>query len=479
MDLTVEGIRSAHRNPLGWAGDPILLSRLISHTSCYTYKRGSQGQQSKHLGVPANVEKRRSIKPTNENNDEDRPPLVVISATLPKGEIETELTTGLMYNISSYVPPHLTLMFALQQALLSLSGSLAVSLLMAEVVCAEDNDEFKAKLLSSTLFMNGVTTFFMVTLGVRTSAIAIILSLYLANRKTVIPMWSRKKSWHLIRYPLHTVFALLIAMAVGWAMCAILTEVGAFSMDRDHKDFYSRTDARTDIIHKSSWFNMPYPGQFGPMRFDISVFVSFMVATVVSILDSYGSSIGAIGLTQVASRYVFIATALIYIVFGLVGKVSAIFITIPYPVLGGILLVMFGVFNGVVLSNLQSVSLSSMRNLAIIGTSLMVGLVIPEWIETYDNTIDTGNKEADNVILALLGNPNLAGGVLACFLDNTIPGTRTERGIAQWETKEEDDSSSKFSEGYEVYNPLFFDKLKHFKMLRFLPFMPAPQEKGV
>ncbi|XP_033758568.1 solute carrier family 23 member 2-like isoform X1 [Pecten maximus] len=362
-------------------------------------------------------------------------------------------------------------------------------------------------------------------LSMMTSTIAIILSLYLANRKTVIPMWSRKKSWHLIRYPLHTVFALLIAMAVGWAMCAILTEAGAFSMDRDHKDFYSRTDARTDIIHKSSWFNMPYPGQFGPMRFDISVFVSFMVATVVSILDSigdyyacaaacnvppppshsvnrgiaveglcsslsgvigcghatttYGSSIGAIGLTRVASRYVFMAAALIYIVFGLVGKVSAIFITIPYPVLGGVLLVMFGVFNGVVLSNLQSVSLSSMRNLAIIGSSLMVGLVIPEWIETYDNTIDTGNKEADNVILTLLGNPNLAGGVLACFLDNTIPGTREERGIALWEAKEEDDPSSKFSEGYEVYNPPLFDKIKHFKMLRFLPFMPAPQEKGM
>jgi len=50
---------------------------------------------------------------------------------------------------------------------LSLSTSLAVSLLVAQVVCAEADEDFKAKLLSSTLFMNGITTLLMVTLGIR------------------------------------------------------------------------------------------------------------------------------------------------------------------------------------------------------------------------------------------------------------------------------------------------------------------------
>ena len=33
-----------------------------------------------------------------------------------------------------------------------------------------------------------------------------------------------------------------------------------------------------------------------------------------------------------------------------------------------------------------------------------------------------GNDKADEVLRILLGNPNMFGGVLACILDNTVPG---------------------------------------------------------
>ena len=55
----------------------------------------------------------------------------------------------------------------LQQALLSLSGNLSVSLLVAETVCAEEDEEFKAQLLGTTLFMSGVTTLLMTYFGIR------------------------------------------------------------------------------------------------------------------------------------------------------------------------------------------------------------------------------------------------------------------------------------------------------------------------
>ncbi|KAJ8317126.1 hypothetical protein KUTeg_005030 [Tegillarca granosa] len=521
----------------------------------------------------------------------------------------------LVYKISDRIPMQLTLLFAMQQALLSLSTGIAVSLLVSQVVCAENNDEIRAKLLSSTLFMNGITTLLMVTVGIRlplyqgatpdyvapllamaeldkdrcnfnrtvisingtnsnstiietneeelqgsllaagaihfiigatglvgvllrfigpvtivptilTAAIAIILSLYLANFKMPIPVWTRKKGCHVIRYPLHQVFAILIALVVGWLVCLILTAAGAFSDDPKSKEFYSRTDSRSEIITKASWFYFPYPGQFGPIGFNISAFVGFVVATIVSILDSigdyyacastcrvppppshgvnrgiaiegfcsalsgavgcghatttYGGNIGAIGLTRVASRWVFVGVSIIYIVFGIIGKISAIFITIPYPVLGGVLIVMFGAFNGVVLSNLKAVDLSSTRNLAIIGTSLLLGLMVPHWVEEYPDVIDTGNKEADNVITMLLGNPNLCGGVLACFLDNTIPGTLEERGIAEWQMSEiTAENKSKYIEGFEVYEPLIPKKIKQMRCMRFLPFMPNPDKPDV
>lgn len=95
-------------------------------------------------------------------------------------------------------------------------------------------------------------------------------------------------------------------------------------------------------------------------------------------------------IVQVGSRQVFVLCGIIYIAFGLVGKFSAVFITIPHPVLGGALIVMFGMFIGVVLSNLQYVNLTSTRNLAIIGLSVIMGLAVPYWVEKTPDGIQTG-----------------------------------------------------------------------------------------
>ena len=59
------------------------------------------------------------------------------------------------------------LIVCFQQGLLSLATQLIISLLVADAVCASNNDEFKVRLFSSTLLMNGVTTLAMVFLGVR------------------------------------------------------------------------------------------------------------------------------------------------------------------------------------------------------------------------------------------------------------------------------------------------------------------------
>jgi nucleobase transporter 1/2 len=72
---------------------------------------------------------------------------------------------------------------------------------------------------------------------------------------------------------------------------------------------------------------------------------------------------------QVASRLVFTVFPCILILFGIIGKVVAVFITIPYPVLGGVQIIGFGMFIGLVMSNLQYIDMQSTRNLAIIGVN--------------------------------------------------------------------------------------------------------------
>ncbi|KAK3598682.1 hypothetical protein CHS0354_006356 [Potamilus streckersoni] len=305
-------------------------------------------------------------------------------------DIRKEVIQSLVYKVSDRPPIHLAIFFALQQALLSLSGSLAISLLVADVVCAANDEDVKSRLLSSTLFMNGVTTLAMVVIGVRlplylgaagdyiipllvlvniqkdrcnlqgeqqsanpmnmtdqnnasngaiivdaerastemilnyirmlegslilagviqffigvtgltglllrylgpvtiftamllngiyivkaclkfiqaqwgiallTCGVAVILSVYLEHKKTPLPFWTRDKGLHIKFYPFHQVFAILIAITVGWLVCALLTYFNVFSPSKDALDYLARTDARSQIIHDAKWFSVPYPG---------------------------------------------------------------------------------------------------------------------------------------------------------------------------------------------------------------------------
>ncbi|XP_060063931.1 solute carrier family 23 member 1-like [Ylistrum balloti] len=388
-------------------------------------------------------------------------------------------------------------------------------------------------LLSGLYLTRAVTKFSKTHWGIAfaTAAMAIIMSIYLSKKKTRIPSWSREKGFHWNRYPFHQMFAIMIGMLFGWALAAILTAADVIPFDPNNVQFKARTDARGDVVRNAKWFYFPYPGQFGSPIFETGAFSAFLIATFISILDSIGDyyacamicnvppppthgvnrgiaieglctalsgamgcghatstqggNIGSIGITKVASRSVFLGASFLFILFGLVGKVSAIFVTMPHPVLGGGMLVMYGMFTGVILSNLQVISLKSTRNLAIIGISIVAGLMVPRWIETTPNAIDTGNLTADKILKVLLANPNLTGGIISCVLDNTTPATLKERGISTWRSQQnnakhnEEEKSETFivdkisySEGLEVYNLPFSIKWIPYKVLKYIPFLP-------
>ncbi|XP_019925114.3 solute carrier family 23 member 2 [Magallana gigas] len=554
-------------------------------------------------------------------------------------EVETDPKQHILYSARDHPPIYLTIFFGFQHTLISISGVMAVSLLVSDVTCANLDDDIKSTLLSSSLLMSGICTIMMSLIGSRlplfqgaasdflvpllamqalnksrcnllqtsdtdtnqttftnssgilivnqrefilsniqelqgslvaagtiqfligatglvslllkfigpitivptlflscvflvracvkfasvnwgisfmVAAVSLILSLYLSHHNTPFPMWTRKKGFHIMWFPLHQVYSILIGILVGWFVCGVMTAAGAFSPG----DKLARTDTGLDAIIKADWFRIPYPGQFGPISFSTSVFVGFLIGTVTSILDSigdyyacakmcnlppppahsvnrgiaiegfcsliagffgcghatttYGGNVGAIGVTKVSSRDVFITTGVIYFIFGIIGKISAVFLTIPYPVLGGVLFVMYGMFIGVVLSNLQVVSLSSSRNLAIMGTAILFGLMIPYWLETNPDAIQTGSATTDGMIKLLLINPNLCGGVSACFLDNTVRGTLKERGIEAWQKMIDEKAydMEEFDGDVTIYDIPLPRFLKESKLFRRLPFIP-------
>jgi solute carrier family 23 (nucleobase transporter), member 1 len=266
-------------------------------------------------------------------------------------------------------------------------------------------------------------------------------------------------------------FPILLAMICAWGVAAILTWTGTFG--EGHPGHVS-----TKILESTPWARVPYPFQWGRPVFVASAVVGMLAGYVASIVESigdyyacarlsgapppdaktinrgiamegvgcliagvigtgngttsYSENIGAIALTRVGSRRVVQAGAVLMLVFGSITKFGALFTTIPQPIVGGMYCAMFGMIASVGLSNLQNIDLNSPRNLFILGFSLFMGLSLPEYFSAHPVAFGGPSLKWLVDIVNTLGQTGMAvGAFLALLLDNTIPGTAKERGLAK------------------------------------------------
>ena len=106
------------------------------------------------------------------------------------------------------------------------------------------------------------------------------------------------------------------------------------------------------------------------------------LATMVSAMlggpanTTYGENTGVVAMTRVASVYVTGVAAVIAIVLGFFGYVQAFVNSIPWAVIGGMTIILYGLIasNGVKVLVKAKVDLSSIRNLIIVSTILVIGL---------------------------------------------------------------------------------------------------------
>lgn len=78
------------------------------------------------------------------------------------------------------------------------------------------------------------------------------------------------------------------------------------------------------------------------------------------------------------------------IVVGVLGKIGALFTTIPDPIVGGMFFAMFGMIASVGLSSLQYANMNSPRNIFVVGMALLMGLGLPYWMNKHPGAIATG-----------------------------------------------------------------------------------------
>ena len=91
---------------------------------------------------------------------------------------------------------------------------------------------------------------------------------------------------------------------------------------------------------------------------------------------TYGENTSVVGMTKVASVWVIGLAAIMAICIGFLGKLSAIFSTIPDPVLGGVSLLLYGFIavNGLKVIVKNQIDFEDVRNVIIASTMLVLGL---------------------------------------------------------------------------------------------------------
>ncbi|XP_076836073.1 solute carrier family 23 member 1 isoform X2 [Brachyhypopomus gauderio] len=345
----------------------------------------------------------------------------------------------------------------------------------------------------------------------------VLFAQYLRNWAFPFPFYSRQKGCHTTRFQIFRMFPIIMAIMLVWLVCYVLTLTDMLPSDPAEYGYKARTDARGEIMAQAPWFRMPYPCQWGLPTVTIAGVLGMFSATLAGIVESIGDyyacarlsgappppvhainrgiftegvcciiagllgtgngstssspNIGVLGITKVGSRRVVQYGAIIMLLLGTVGKFTALFASLPDPVLGGMFCTLFGMITAVGLSNLQSVDLNSSRNLFVLGFSMFSGLMLPNYLDTHPGCIRTGVPELDQILTVLLTTEMFVGGFLAFMLDNTIPGTRRERGLIEWKAESSSDMDSVISATYNF--PVGMGLVRRLGCLRYLPICPT------
>uniref|UniRef100_A0AAY4D6F9 Solute carrier family 23 member 2 n=1 Tax=Denticeps clupeoides TaxID=299321 RepID=A0AAY4D6F9_9TELE len=310
---------------------------------------------------------------------------------------------------------------------------------------------------------------------------------------------------------------IIMAILVSWFLCFIFTVTDVFPPQSDQYGFHARTDARRGVLAAAPWFKVPYPFQWGWPTVTAAGVIGMMSAVVASIIESIGDyytcarlscappppihainrgifieglscvidglfgtgngstssspNIGVLGITKVGSRRVIQYGAALMLLLALLGKFSALFASLPDPVLGALFCTLFGMITAVGLSNLQFVDLNSSRNLFVLGFSIFFGLVLPSYLRS--NPLVTGIVEVDQVLNVLLTTAMFVGGSVAFVLDNTIPGSPEERGIRQLKRGSAAHGAAELGSLSSYDLPFGMDFLRRHRVFQYLPISPT------
>ncbi|WOL07053.1 nucleobase-ascorbate transporter 11 [Canna indica] len=158
--------------------------------------------------------------------------------------------------------------------------------------------------------------------------------------------------------------------------------------------------------------------------------------------------------TRVASRKALQLGALLLILFSFVGKIGALLASIPLALAASVLCFTWALTVAIGISTLQYTQTASSRNIIIVGFTLFLSLSIPAYFQHYEpnsslilpsylvpygaasnGPIRTSSQGLNFALNALLSLNMVVAFLVAFILDNTVPGSKQERGVYIWSDK--------------------------------------------
>ena len=127
---------------------------------------------------------------------------------------------------------------------------------------------------------------------------------------------------------------------------------------------------------------------------------------------SFSQNVGIVGMTGIMSRHVVTIGGIILIICGLLPKIGAVIASMPLPVLGGGVIVMFGMVAAAGMNVLSEVKMNR-RNMVIIAISLAVGLGL--------NLVPTAVQYLPGVVKVLMTSAVAPTALCAVLLNLILP----------------------------------------------------------
>ncbi|XP_058081935.1 nucleobase-ascorbate transporter 11 [Magnolia sinica] len=180
-------------------------------------------------------------------------------------------------------------------------------------------------------------------------------------------------------------------------------------------------------------------------------------------------SVRTIDITKMANRRAVVLGAVLLIFFSFVGKVGAILASIPQALAASVLCFTWALVAALGLSTLQYGQTASSRNIIIVGFTLFMSFSVPAYFQQYqpitsivlpsyyipyaaasNGPVHSGSKAFDYAINALLSMNMVVAFLVAFVLDNTVPGSRQERGVYIWSAADDTENDPSHLADYSL-----------------------------